>query len=374
MNPLFEPLHCGAWTLPNRIVMPPMTRCRTSQPGDVPTHLMAEYYAQRASAGLIVAEATQISRQGQGYSFTPGIHAPAQIEGWRMVTQAVHRAGGRILLQLWHVGRMSHASFHADGHPVAPSALRAPAQVWVADPESGEGRMLDCATPRALDLDEIRAIVDDYRRAALNAVAAGFDGVEIHAANGYLIDQFLRSTSNHRSDRYGGTIGNRGRFLLEVADAVCDAIGSDRVGVRLSPGIRARGMDCPDILPTTLQVARALSVIGVAYLHLSEADGEADGQLSPAFRDRLRGDFLGHIIATGRYTAERAAFALGAGHADLVGFGRPFIANPDLPRRLREGLPLAEPDPSTLFGGDARGYTDYPSLPLPPQRKKGNRR
>lgn len=335
---------------------------------------MAEYYAQRASAGLIVTEATQISRQGQGYSFTPGIHTPAQIEGWRVVTQAVHRAGGRILLQLWHVGRMSHQSFHADGQPVAPSAIRADAQVWVADPETGGGRMLDCAAPRALDLDEIRAIVGDYRRAARNAMAAGFDGVEIHAANGYLIDQFLRGTSNHRSDRYGGTIGNRGRFLLEVADAVCDAIGSDRVGVRLSPGIMARGMDCPDILPTTLQVARALSVIGVAYLHLSEVDGDAAGHLSSAFRERLRSDFLGHLIVTGGYNAERATLALGAGQADLVGFGRPFIANPDLPRRLREGLPLAAHDPSTLFGGDARGYVDYPSLPLPPQRKKGARR
>ena len=374
MNPLFEPLHCGAWTLPSRIVMPPMTRCRTHQPGDVPTPLMAEYYAQRASAGLIVAEATQISRQGQGYSFTPGIHTPAQIEGWRLVTQAVHRAGGRIVLQLWHVGRMSHESFHADGKPVAPSALAPGAQVWVADPASGQGRMCDCPVPRALDRDEIRVIVEDYQRAALNAVAAGFDGVEIHAANGYLIDQFLRSSSNHRDDRYGGSIGNRLRFLIEVVDAVTDAIGGDRVGVRFSPGIAERGMDCPDILPTTLQAARALSVLGVAYLHLAEADGDADGNLSGAFRERLRGDFLGHIIVTGRYTAERAVLALGSGHADLVGFGRPFIANPDLPRRLRENLPLALHDPATLFGGDARGYTDYPSLPVPPRRRNGARR
>jgi N-ethylmaleimide reductase len=370
VNPLFKPLQCGAWTLPNRIVMPPMTRCRTSQPGDLPNALMAEYYAQRASAGLIVAEATQISRQGQGYSFTPGIHTPAQVEGWRTVTQAVHRARGRIVLQLWHVGRMSHGSFHADGQPVAPSAIAPGAQVWVAEPQTGQGRMLDCPVPRALDADEIRAIVEDYRRAALSAMAAGFDGVEIHAANGYLIDQFLRSSANHRSDRYGGSVGNRLRFLLEVVDAVTDAVGGDRVGVRVSPGITARGMACPDILPVTLQAARALSVLGVAYLHLAEVDGDAPGYLSNAFREQLRSNFSGTLVVTGQYSAERAVVALELGHADLVGFGRLFVANPDLPRRLREGLPMALSDPSTFFGGDARGYTDYPALPQLPRSKK----
>jgi N-ethylmaleimide reductase len=372
MNPLFEPLQCGAWTLPNRIVMAPMTRCRTTQPGDVPNALMAQYYAQRASAGLIVTEATQISRQGQGYSFTPGIHSPVQIEGWRAVTHAVHRAGGRIVVQLWHVGRMSHAHFHADGQPVAPSALAPGAQVWVADPGTGQGRMLDCPVPRALDIDEIRTIVEDYRRAAQSALAAGFDGVEIHAANGYLIDQFLRSSANHRSDRYGGSAGNRQRFLLEVVDAVTDAVGGERVGVRLSPGIAARGMQCPDILPTTLQAARAMSMLGVTYLHLAEEDGEASGRLSPYFLSRLRSDFSGALVLTGGYTPERAAAALRTGSADMVGFGRNFIANPDLPRRLREGLPLTQPDTTTFFGGDARGYTDYLPLPLAPQLQKGH--
>lgn len=371
VDPLFESLQCGALTLPNRVVMAPMTRCRTAQPGDLPTPLMAEYYAQRASAGLIVAEATQISRQGQGYSFTPGIHAAAQVDGWRMVTQAVHRAGGRILLQLWHVGRMSHGSFHADGQTVAPSPVAPGAQVWVADGPSGEGRMIDCPVPRALDVDEIRAIVDDYRRAALNARRAGFDGVEIHAANGYLIDQFLRSGSNRRSDRYGGTMVNRLRFLMEVADAVTDAIGGERVGVRFSPGLDARGMVCPDILPATLQAARALMVLSVAYIHLAEEDGGASGALGEPFVERIRSDFGGHIVRTGGYTAERARQVLGDGLADMIGFGRPFIANPDLPRRLREGLPLARPNPATFFGGDARGYTDYPAWPQAPRPPKG---
>jgi N-ethylmaleimide reductase len=232
--------------------------------------------------------------------------------------------------------------------------------------------MLDCPVPRALDIDEIRTIVEDYRRAAQSALAAGFDGVEIHAANGYLIDQFLRSSANHRSDRYGGSAGNRQRFLLEVVDAVTDAVGGERVGVRLSPGIAARGMQCPDILPTTLQAARAMSMLGVTYLHLAEEDGEASGRLSPYFLSRLRSDFSGALVLTGGYTPERAAGALRTGSADMVGFGRNFIANPDLPRRLREGLPLTQPDTTTFFGGDARGYTDYLPLPLAPQLQKGH--
>ena len=323
---------------------------------------MAEYYAQRASAGLIVAEATQISRQGQGYSFTPGIHAAAQVDGWRMVTQAVHRAGGRILLQLWHVGRMSHGSFHADGQTVAPSPVAPGAQVWVADGPSGEGRMIDCPVPRALDVDEIRAIVDDYRRAALNARRAGFDGVEIHAANGYLIDQFLRDGSNRRSDRYGGSVANRIRFLQEVADAVVGAWGADRVGVRFSPFGSFNDMADSDPVATFSAAAAAMGELKLAYLHMVEGDGK------PATADQLagiraiRGRFDGFYVACGGYDRASALSAVASGHADAVAFATLYIGNPDLVARLRSGAALAEADRATFYQGGAKGYVDYPEL------------
>lgn len=352
----------GQLTLPSRIVMAPMTRCRTTQPGDIPNALMATYYAQRASAGLMVSEATQISRQGQGYSFTPGIYSDAQIGGWRLVTEAVHRAGGRAFLQLWHVGRMSHPAFH-DGEPsVAPSALAPDAQVWIAG-DDGVGRMVDCPLPRALASSEIADIVADFRRGAANAIAAGFDGVEIHAANGYLIDQFLRSTSNRRDDAYGGSIARRVRFLDEVASAVAGEVGAARTGVRLAPYITARGMACPEIIPTILEAARRLDALGIAYLHLSEADWDDAPQVPAAFRHQLRAAFSGAIVVAGGYDAARGSAIVAAGLADLVAFGRPFIANPDFPARLAGQQPLAAFDGNTLFGGDARGYTDYPPLP-----------
>jgi N-ethylmaleimide reductase len=356
---LFEPFTLGSADLPNRIVMCPMTRCRTTQPGDVPNALMAEYYAQRASAALIVSEATQISRQGQGYSFTPGVYSPSQIDGWHRVTDAVHAAGGRMFLQLWHVGRMSHASFHDGQPPVAPSALKPDAQVWVAG-EDGVGRMVDCPVPRSLEGSEIAGIVEDFRRAAANAMAAGFDGVEIHGANGYLIDQFLRSTSNRRTDGYGGSIENRVRFLEEVARAVVAEAGAERTGVRLAPFITARGMACPDIIPAILEAARRLNALRLTYIHLSEADWDDAPQVPDEFRRELRRQFQGAIIVAGRYDQTRAEAILAAGLADLVAFGRPFIANPDLPARLANGWPLAVFDPSTLFGGDGHGYADYP--------------
>ncbi|MBT2868000.1 alkene reductase [Chromobacterium violaceum] len=356
---LFSPLQAGALPLPSRIVMAPMTRCRTDQPGDIPNAMMARYYAQRAGAGLIVSEATQISRQGQGYSFTPGIYSQDQIDGWRRVTDAVRQAGGRMVLQLWHVGRMSHPMFHDGAPPVAPSAIAPDAQVWVAD-ETGAGRMVDCPTPRALETAEIAAIVGDYRQAARNAMAAGFDGVEIHAANGYLIDQFLRSTSNRRDDAYGGSLENRLRFLMEVAAAVADEIGAARVGVRLAPYITARGMNCPEIVPAILEAAVRLNGLGIAYLHLSEADWDDAPQVDDAFRHALRARFRGAIIVAGRYDQARGERLLAEGLADLIAFGRPFIANPDLPERLARGWPLADFDPSALFGGDGRGYDDYP--------------
>lgn len=359
MSRLFTPVIVGSHTLHNRIVMAPMTRSRTTQPGDVPNDMMAAYYAQRASAGLIVSEATQISPQGQGYSFTPGIHSAEQIEGWKRVTRAVHDAGGTMFLQLWHVGRMSHGSFHADGLPVAPSALSPDAQVWVVDPATGVGAMVDCPVPRALETSEIAGIVDDFRQAARNAMAAGFDGVEIHGANGYLIDQFLRRSSNHRTDRYGGDKLNRIRFLDEVVTAVAQEVGADRTGIRLSPYITQRNMQDDEIIPTILAAARRLDEIGIAYIHLSEADWDDAPMVPYPFRHELRQAYKGRLIVAGKYSKSRADAMLQAGLADLVAFGRPFIANPDLPRRLQEDLPLSEFDPGSLFGGSNAGYGDY---------------
>ena len=356
--PLFAPLTLGPLTLPNRMVMAPMTRARSTQPGDVPNAMMATYYAQRASAGLIVSEATQISRQGQGYSFTPGIYTEAQVQGWRRVTDSVHTAGGRMVLQLWHVGRMSHPSFHADGLPVAPSALSPEAKVWVVG-DDGVGRMVDSSVPRALSTAEIAGVIDDFRRAAANAMRAGFDGVEIHGANGYLIDQFLRTTSNHRTDAYGGTMDNRTRFAREVAAAVASEAGAERTGMRLAPFITQRNMNCPETIPTMLHLARQLDTLGLAYIHLAEADWDDAPSIPDDFRQALRNAYSGRVIVAGKYTPERAQQILSSGMADLVAFGRPFIANPDLPARYAAGLPLAAFDPATLFGGSEQGYSDY---------------
>ena len=360
---LFSPFSLGALQLPNRVVMAPMTRARSAQPGDIPTAQMAEYYAQRASAGLIISEATQVSPQGKGYSFTPGIHSPEQVSGWKLVTDAVHKAGGRIFLQLWHVGRMSHESLHADGQPVAPSALSPDSTVWIADPVTGEGRMLACPLPRALETHEISGVIEDFRRGAANAMAAGFDGVEIHGANGYLVDQFMRSSSNQRTDRYGGCIENRLRFLIEVAEAVATQVGASRTGLRLSPFNTQRNMNDPDIVQVTLDAAREMKRIGLGYIHLAEADWDFAPPVPDEFRLQLRKAFDGTLIVAGKYTKARAEAALETGLSDLVAFGRPFVANPDLPRRLAEGHACNAFDPATLFGGGARGYTDY--LPLP---------
>lgn len=322
---------------------------------------MARYYAQRAGAALIVSEATQISPQGKGYSFTPGIHEDVQVAGWRLVTDAVHAAGGRIFCQLWHVGRMSHPSFHGGALPVAPSATAFEGQIWLFDEAVGRGRMVACPTPRALTRDEILRTVEDYRLAARRALDAGFDGVEIHGANGYLIDQFLRTTSNQRGDHYGGSMQNRLRFLLEVADAVASEVGTARTGLRIAPFLTQRGMDCPEILPTLLRAAEELRG-RLAYLHLVEADWDDAPEFDDDYRIALRKAFAGTIIVAGKYDRVRAGAILAAGHADLVAFGRAFIANPDLPQRLRRALPLADLDPSTLFGGGAPGYTSYPEF------------
>jgi N-ethylmaleimide reductase len=326
--------------------------------------MMAKYYAQRASAALIVTEASQISPQGKGYSFTPGIHSPEQIAGWRLVTDAVHAEGGRIFNQLWHVGRMSHPDFHEGGLPVAPSAIPFDGQIWKVDPRTGVGEMVACPTPRALSVEEIRAIVDDFRRAARNAMEAGFDGVEIHGANGYLIDQFLRTTSNERNDEYGGSRANRLRFLREVIDAVSEEIGAHRTAIRLAPFLTARGMACPDILPTILEAVEFLQARGVAYVHLVEADWDDAPEFTETFRQDIRARFVRPIIVAGNYDRKKAEWVLSKGYADVIAFGRPFVANPDFPRRLAEGLPMASLDGSTLFGGSERGYIDYPAWPL----------
>lgn len=359
---LFSHYALSGKDLQNRIVMAPMTRARSTQPGNIPNALMAGYYAQRASAGLIIAEATQISPQGQGYSFTPGIHSAEQVAGWREVTDAVHAKGGTIYLQLWHVGRMSHPDFHQGDLPVAPSAINPEASIWMAD-EQGVGSMVACPTPRALETGEIQGVIEDYRLAARNAVAAGFDGVEIHAANGYLIDQFLRTTSNTRTDAYGGNRDNRIRFLIEVAIAVANEVGAAKTGVRLAPYITARGMNCPDIIPTILHAAKQMEALGIGYLHLAEADWDDAPEIPADFRQALRQVYQGTLIVAGKYNKERANEIINEGLADLVAFGRPFIANPDLPERLSQSLPLASFSADSLFGGDAQGYTTYPAHP-----------
>jgi N-ethylmaleimide reductase len=358
---LFTAKNIGGFTAKNRVVLAPMTRSRTAQPGDIPTDLMAEYYAQRATAGFIITEATQISPQGKGYSFTPGMFTTEQVNGWKKVTQSVHEAGGHIISQLWHVGRMSHASFHIDALPVAPSAIAPDAQVWVVG-EDGVGRMVDCPVPRALSKEDIQDIVLDYRHAARNAIDAGFDGIEIHGGNGYLIDQFIRRSSNKRDDEYGGSITNRLRFVQEVIEAVSDEIGASKVGIRLAPFITQRGMEDKEAIDAILLASKLFNKIGLAYIHLSEADWDDAPLVSEEFRHDLRRNFGGSIIVAGNYTSETGTELLDTGLVDFIAYGRKFLANPDLPYRFKHQLPLNEiTDPSTLFGGNDIGYTDYPS-------------
>lgn len=359
MSTLFTPGVVGQLSTPNRVVMAPMTRSRSTQPGDVPNAMNAVYYAQRASAAFIVTEATQISPQGKGYSFTPGIYSDEQVAGWRLVTDAVHAAGGRIFLQLWHVGRMSHPDFHNGELPVAPSAIAFDGSIWKVDAASGVGSMAPCPTPRALERAEIHAIVDDYRKAARNAMTAGFDGVEVHGANGYLIDQFLRTTSNTRTDEYGGSRENRLRFLKEVMDAVIDEVGADRTAIRVAPFLTARGMACPDILPTLLEATRYLQGKNIAYLHLVEADWDDAPKFPEDFRQAVRERFRNAIVVAGKYDLELAEWVLEKGYADFIAFGRKFVANPDLPLRLEKGYPLAGLEGAELFGGTERGYSDF---------------
>jgi N-ethylmaleimide reductase len=352
---LFSPVEVGPLKLHNRVVMAPLTRSRAG-PGNVPTQLNALYYAQRASAGLIIAEATQIAPEGQGYISTPGIHSREQIEGWKCVTKAVHVAGGHIVLQLWHVGRISHPSFQPGGAlPVAPSAIRPKGQAFTAK------GFEPIPTPRALETAEIPRIVAKYVQAAQNALAAGFDGVEVHAANGYLIDQFLRDQANKRRDRYGGSIENRSRFLLEVVEAVTGAVSADRTGVRISPQNGQNDISDSDPQRLFNYVAQQLSGKGLAYLHIIE--GDTGGVPVPPFDyAKLKRLFGGIVIANNGFDKARASEAIAQGRADLAAFGKPFISNPDLVIRLLLDAPLAPANRETFYGGAEQGYTDYPIL------------
>ncbi|WP_414551451.1 alkene reductase [Anabaena sp. CCY 0017] len=354
---LFASVQLGPYTLPNRIVMAPMTRNRSGE-GNVPTAINAKYYAQRATAGLIVTEATQVSPQGVGYPATPGIHSPEQIEGWRQVTDAVHNAGGRIFLQLWHVGRISHPSLQPDGAlPVAPSAI---APVGEAMTYTGSQPFV---TPRALETEEIADVVDQFRQGSKNALAAGFDGVEIHGAFGYLLDQFLQDSANQRSDRYGGSIENRARFLLEVTEAVCSVWGGNRVGIKLSPSNTYNDIRDSNPKATFSYVIDALNQFGLGYIHLMEptpADIRHGGTAIPV--DYFRAIYQGTLITNGGYDKEKANSAIASCNADLVSFGTLYIANPDLPERFRLDTALNEPDRSSFYGGDEKGYIDYSFL------------
>ncbi|MBS4045981.1 MAG: alkene reductase [Alphaproteobacteria bacterium] len=356
MTGLFDSYRLGALTLSNRIVMAPLTRNRAAA-GNVPTALMAEYYAQRATAGLIVAEATQVVPEGQGYQDTPGIHSAEQVAGWKRVTDAVHAKGGKIFLQLWHVGRVSHVDLQPGGQaPVAPSAIRAKTKTFVG------GTFVDVSEPRALRLEELPAIVEGYRKGAANAIAAGFDGVEIHGANGYLLDQFLRDGINQRTDAYGGSIENRARLLLEVTEAIVKEIGAERTGIRLSPVTPAN--DAVDSNPQPLfnYVVEQLDRLGLVYIHVIEGSTGGPRDNLPFDYGALRSRYRGAWIVNNGYDRAMAENAVANGRGDLIAFGRPFISNPDLVERLRNDAPLAQLNRATLYGGGAEGYTDYPAL------------
>jgi N-ethylmaleimide reductase len=371
-NHLFSPVKLGRFSLEHRVAMAPLTRSRSGQPGNVPTDMNVEYYRQRAGAALIVSEATQISQQGQGYAWTPGIHTQEQIEGWRAVSTAVHEEGGRMFLQLWHVGRVSHPVFQPKGAlPVAPTAMPVPGKTFILD-EHGNGVWGDVPVPQELSVEGIREIVADYRRAAGNAMTAGMDGVEIHAGNGYLLDQFINSNSNHRQDSYGGSIENRARLLLEVVVAISDEVGAQNVAVRLTPMGRFMGMGDETPEATFGYIVRELNRYALAYLHLVEpaiVGTVKDENFDPrwdAIIEQLRDEYKGTLMLAGGYDSDSAEQAIASGRADIVAFGRPFIANPDLPARLRGGHALNPADSSSFFGGDAAGYVDYPTLNVRP--------
>jgi N-ethylmaleimide reductase len=364
---LLQPIRVGPFELPHRVVMAPLTRSRAG-PGNVPTPLMACYYAQRASAALIISEATQVSMQGQGYAWTPGIHSREQVEGWRGVTEAVHEAGGRIFLQMWHVGRISHPALQPDSMlPVAPSAVRPEGMAFIEN-ERGEGEFVPFVTPRWLHLEEMPYVVAQFGRGARNAKRAGFDGVEVHGANGYLVDQFAESKTNRRSDEYGGAVENRARFLMEVVETSLEVWGPGFVGVRLSPLGKFNDIDDDNPEETFGHIAQRLNQYPLAYLHIvNPAAAALEKHVEPDARalrmvELIRRNWRGVLVITGGFDRDSAEQWLQAGRADLIGFGRKFLANPDLPQRLRGAAALNREDPATFYGGGAKGYTDYPSL------------
>jgi N-ethylmaleimide reductase len=353
---LFEPYQLGPITLSNRTVMAPLTRNRAVA-GLVPNPQAVDYYGQRASAGLLITEASQVSQQGQGYQDTPGIYSKEQIAGWRKVTDRVHEHGGRIFIQLWHVGRISHTSLQpSNGAPVAPSAIRAKGKTFVG------GTFADVSEPRALELSEIPGIIEAFKRGAANALQAGFDGVEIHGANGYLLDQFAKDGANKRTDGYGGSIDNRARLMLEVARAVVAEAGADRTGIRISPVTPAN--DVSDSNPQLLfdHIVDGLNAEKLVYIHVIEGATGGPRDIAPFDYGSLRKRFSGTYIANNGYDLELANKVLAANEADLIAFGKPFISNPDLVERLKSGAPLNTPDKATFYGGGAKGYTDYPAL------------
>jgi N-ethylmaleimide reductase len=367
---LFAPLSLGGLILKNRIALPPLTRSRSSQPGDVPNALMTTYYRQRATAGFMITEGTQIEPRGQGYAWTPGIYSREQIAGWQQVTRAIHEEGGVIFCQLWHVGRVSHNSLQPNNQPpVAPSAVRATAVKVFIETGPETGALADPSMPRELTTAQVRELVELYRVAAVNAKEAGFDGVELHSANGYLINQFISEHTNHRTDEYGGSLDNRLRFLREVTEAVISVFGSERVGVRFAPLFETTdeervylGLVESDPHATYIQAAALLNQLGIGYLSIAEADWDNSPELPVSFRKALRETFSNPIMYSGCYTQEKAERVLADGHGDVFGFGRTFIANPDLPKRFKEGLPLNPVNYATLYGGGEQGYIDYPFM------------
>ena len=350
MPTLFDPIKLGSLSLPSRIIMSPLTRSRAHPDTRVPSQLALDYYVQRASAGLILTEATSVTPMGVGYAATPGIWSDEQTEGWKKITSAVHQAGGRIALQLWHVGRISHPLFLNGQLPVAPSAIKPAGRVSLVRPET------EYVTPRALDLNEIPGVIADYRRGAQNAKAAGFDGVEIHGANGYLLDQFLQDKTNTRTDAYGGPVENRARLMLEVTDAVAEVWGADRVGMHLAPRGDSHDMGDSDPLKTFTYLARELGKRGLAFIATREKLGP--DSIGPAIKQA----FGGPLIANEGFDQKSAEQILADGKADAVAFGKLFIANPDLPARFAKGAPLNPWDSATFYSGGAKGYTDYPAL------------
>lgn len=365
---LFSPIKMSGKTLKNRIFMPPLTRSRSTQPNDVPNDLMANYYGQRSSAGFMVTEGTQIEPRGQGYAWTPGIYSAEQVEGWKKITQSVHEKGGIIYAQLWHVGRVSHTTLQPNGEaPVAPSAIQADAVKVFIETAPGEGALADPSMPRELTTVEVKELVAMYAQAARNAVEAGFDGVELHCANGYLVNQFISAHTNHRTDEYGGSLENRLRFLKEISQAVANVVGKDKVGVRFAPLFETTdelrvylGMVEEDTHETYVEAIKIIEEIGIGYLSLAEADWDGAPDLPDTFYQAVRSNFSGLVMYAGKYTADKATSMIAKGYGDIFGFGRPFIANPDLPARIQNGWALNEVDPNTMYGGTHVGYSDYP--------------